>query len=618
MLEANLELLRSRFPVVLKRILSDGDDSSYHFKFLQSNQENQLHTIRGDKTFPTYGSGKKDSLISRWFKNLHIKHESLYALTGFGDGSHVRYALKNTRGGTFLLTIEKEPSLLKETFSRIDCSDILSNERFLLGTGQCDDEFFQDLQSAAMLQLSEVNSLIFSPLHSVDEAYYDKARNEMIRQYLVVRPLMEVNLRTGINLQENTLENVPLMATSPDVGELADQFKDTPFILIGAGPSLDESIEFLKTVQQRAIIVASNSSYRKLINSGIKPHLVVTADPMPPTLAGFQNVSLEGVPLACPFSAYPEIVRRFSERILSWVTFSPMVDIIKQHLGEKPGTPIMEQGTVSGCVLDLSRVFGCKKVLFIGQDMCVRADGKYYTDDSNYSDSGSHYVSKVEGHRLPGNTLEEVTVEGRLYVYLKTFEKFIAENPTVEYRNLAKTGVRVEGAPYLDYESALKWIGNGTSSRPFSERVDFLLTQKKALPNPANIYTGLRKFLKELLQLSLGLAIKTEMLPDKYSGTNYSNHKEVLNLLAESSKINRLIDAHPQFWHVLLDGKTKTELAVYKRVIRDIDHPNRNWSLIQKNKEYFWALSEGSHWLLSLLDEKLPANQPVQTSNQSN
>ncbi|NBR21589.1 MAG: DUF115 domain-containing protein, partial [Proteobacteria bacterium] len=73
-----------------------------------------------------------------------------------------------------------------------------------------------------------------------------------------------------------------------------------------------ESIEFLREMQDHAIIVASNSPYRKLINSGIKPHLVVTADPMRPTLAGFQNVSLEGVPLACPYSAYPEIVRRFS------------------------------------------------------------------------------------------------------------------------------------------------------------------------------------------------------------------------------------------------------------------------------------------------------------------
>ena len=179
------------------------------------------------------------------------------------------------------------------------------------------------------------------------------------------------------------------------------EFPDIPFVLVGAGPSLDESIDFLKSVQDKAIIISSNSPYRKLINSGIRPHMVVTADPMPPTLAGFQSVSLEDVPLACPFSAYPEIVRRFSGRIFSWCTYNPIVDLVKQHMGLPPGTTIMEQGTVSGCVLDLSRLFGCRKVLFVGQDMSVRDDGRYYTDDSSYADSGAHYSHSPTGQRLP-------------------------------------------------------------------------------------------------------------------------------------------------------------------------------------------------------------------------
>ena len=605
MLNSNLSILRARFPIILDRIFNSGQSAPIHFKYSSGESNPELQTVRGEKEFPTYGPGNKEKLIEKWFKNLQLKKESLYTLTGLGDGSHVRHFLNHSGGGTFLMVAEKDPALLRETFSKFDCSDFLANERFLLGTGAPDDDFFKDLQAAAMLGLSEVNSLIFSPLHCMDEAYYDKARNEMVRQYLVIRPLMEVNLRTGINLQENTFENMPHMATSPDVGELAGHFHDIPFILVGAGPSLDESIDFLREVQDKAIIVTSNSPYRKLINSGIKPHMVVTADPLSPTLAGFQNVSLEGVPLACPFSAYPEIVRLFSGRILSWVTFSPIVDALKEYMGEKPGTPIMEQGTVSGCVLDLSRVLGCKKVMFIGQDMCVRSDGKYYTDDSSYSDSGSHYTSKMDGHRLPGNTLDEVIVEGRLFVYLKTFEKFISENQSVKYRNLAATGVKVNGADYMDYDSALKWVGHSTSSKPFTDKIEELLNQQKSAPKIEDVFAGLRKFLEKLLEEALGLAIKTEMLPEKFAGTNYAENKAVTELLSASDKVNKLVDSYPNFWHILLDGKTKGELAIYKRVIRDIDFPNKSWTAIQKNKEYYWALAEGCHWLLSLMDEKI-------------
>jgi len=595
--------------VVLQRILQSSGNEPMHFKYVETNGKDVLHTKCGDHAFPTYGVGNKTALLDRWASNLRTKSESLYSLTGFGDGSHIKHFIENTSGGTNFLVTEKDPSLIRETLSRIDLSDVLSNDRLLLGAGECNDDFFKDLQGAAMLGLSDVNSVIFSPLHCVDEAYYDNARNEMVRQYLVIRPLMEVNLRTGTNLQENTFENMKHMANSPDVGELAGMFADTPFILIGAGPSLDESIDFLKEVQDRAIIVTSNSPYRKLINSGIRPHLAVTADPLSPTLAGFNNVSLDGVPLACPFSAYPEIVKRFSGRILSWVTFSPIVDVLKAAMGQKPGTAIMEQGTVSGCVLDLSRLFGCRKVLFIGQDMCVRSDGKYYTDDSAYSDSGSHYTSKMEGHRLPGNCEDEVIVEGRLYVYLKTFEKFISENPSVEYRNLAKTGVRVQGAPYMDYADALEWIGSGTTSVPFDEKVHELLSQQGSAPELSDVFFKARKYVENLLQECLSLAIKTELLPAKFSGSNYERNKKVLDLLQSSTKINKLVDSDQQLWNLLLDGKTKAELAVYKRIIRDINHLNPNWSAIQKNKEYFWALSEGCYWLLNLMDEKIP--QPV-------
>ena len=570
MLPANLSVLRSRFSVVLARILDSSSNIPKHFRYHDSSKGVLLKTIQGDREFPSHGPNKPDRLIERWFNNLQLKKESLYMITGFGDGMHIRHFLKNSSGGTYVMVCEKDPALLRETFSRIDCSDILSNDRILLGTGECDDDFFKDLQSAAMLGLSDVSGLVYSPFHCVDEAYYDRTRNEMVRQYLIVRPLMEVNLRTGINLQENTFENMRHMATSPDVGELAGQFEDVPFILVGAGPSLDDSINFLRAVQNKAIIVTSNSPYRKLINSGITPHLVVTADPLEPTLAGFENVRLDHVPLACPFSAYPEIVRRFSGRILSWVTFSPIVDALKEFLGEKPGTPIMEQGTVSGCVLDLSRLLGCRKVVLVGQDMCVREDGKYYTDDSSYADSGSHYTNKMEGHKLPGNTIPEVLVEGRLFVYLKTFEKFISQNPNVSYKNIAKTGVKVNGADYIDYDDAIKWIGESSNNECFIKKISDLLNDKKQSPDLSVVYSGLKNFLDQLLKETLSLAVKTEMLPPKFSGNNYSENKAVIDLLKQSQKVNKLIDGNPKFWHILLDGKTKGELAIYKRVARDI------------------------------------------------
>ena len=614
-LPVNENILRARFPVVLQRIHEIGDRKSESFFYDDTVEGNCLMIQRGEHSFPAYGQGKSDQLVKRWFRGLTMAKESLYAISGFGDGSHVRLFMQESSAGTNFLVAEKDPALLRETFARYDCSDILLNERFMLGVGEANDEFFKDIQGAAITGVNDINSIIFSPLHSVDEGYYDNVRNELLRQYMVVRPLMEVNVRTATDIQENTFRNLPHLAHAPDIGEMEGEFKDIPFILVGAGPSLDESIDFLKQVQDKAIIITSNSPYRKLINNGIRPHMVVTADPLSPTLAGFENISLEGVPLACPFSAYPEIVKRFSGRIMTWCTFNPIVDILKDRTGRKPGTNILEKGTVSACVLDISRLLGSRKVLLVGQDMAIRDDGRYYSDDTSYSDSGAHYASTEKGHRLPGNTQEKVIVEGRLFVYLKTFEQFISENQNVEYRNLARTGVKINGAPYITFEDAIGWVGD-SSSASFDTRTHELLGNQVVSSDLATIYSPAIQYVEKILTMALECAIKTELLPDKYSGTNYSENKQIKELLADANKVNALVDSNKSFWNFLFEGKTKGELVNYRRRIRDIEFPNRNWTAVQRNKEFFWALSEGSNWLLDKTSQFLPAHSDTVASTE--
>ena len=129
MLKANLSILRARFPVALDRILASGQSAPIHFKYTNSASKPELQTVRGEKTFPTYGTGNKEKLIEKWFKNLNLKKESLYAITGLGDGSQVRHFLKHSGGGTFLMVAEKNPASLMDTFSKLDCSYVLINYR---------------------------------------------------------------------------------------------------------------------------------------------------------------------------------------------------------------------------------------------------------------------------------------------------------------------------------------------------------------------------------------------------------------------------------------------------------------------------------------------------------
>lgn len=601
-LPANEGVLKARFPLVYARLMQAGDHPPLACYYDDGVEVSRLFIRRGEHAFPVYGEKKQEKLLDRWFSNLILAPESLYAVTGFGDGSHLAKFLSNTPPGTSLMATEKDPALLRETFSRFDLSDLLANERFFLGVGEPDDGFFRDLEVVALTGVQDVDRLIFAPLYSLDESYYDRVRNELVRQYLVMRPLMEVNIRTAINIQENTFENLRHLANAPDIGELENCFPDVPFILVGAGPSLDESIDFLKNAHDKAIIACSNTPFRKLVNNGISPHIVVTADPLPPTLEGFENISLDDVTLAAPFSAYPEIIRRFSGRVITWSTLNPIVNALRSRTGRNPGTPILEKGTVSACVLDISRLLGCRKVLFVGQDMAIRQDGKYYTEDSSYGDIGRHYNSTDRVQNLPGNTLEKVQVESRLFVYLKTFQEFIAQNPAIQYRNLAEYGARVEGAPYQSLDDALDWISTGDSSK-FKQELFELFKQTDECFELSKVFLPTRHYVERLFESSLSAALKIDTLPEKFADLNYANNSKAKNLQALSMEINQLVDSSREDWSILFEGKTKGELVNYRRCIKNISGPNETWNNLQRNKEYYWALAEGCQWLLPLLSK---------------
>jgi hypothetical protein len=270
----------------------------------------------------------------------------------------------------------------------------------------------------------------------------------------------------------------------------------------------------------------------------------------------------------------------------------------------------MEQGTVSGCVLDISRILGCRKIMFVGQDMCVRDDGRYYTDDSFYADAGNHYAATDKGQRLPGNTQDKVLVEPRLFVYLKTFEQFIAkQDKSIEYRNLARTGARIEGAPYLNYEEATQWVGE-TDSKQFDTELSALLKGQEKNTDLKSLFDPIKKYVSDILDLTLSGAVEIETLPEKYKDINYSDNKKLKQYLLRGADVNKLVDSSQTLWHVLLEGRTKRELVIYQRILREIIFKNKTWESVQKNKEYFWALSEGSHWLLNTLEELVYKDVP--------
>src|SRR5581483_996644 len=73
----------------------------------------------------------------------------------------------------------------------------------------------------------------------------------------------------------NTLANLPALIAEGDVTSLVDQFTGVPAIVVAAGPSLDNNIAQLGALEDRALIIAVDTTLRPLRAAGIRPHLIV-------------------------------------------------------------------------------------------------------------------------------------------------------------------------------------------------------------------------------------------------------------------------------------------------------------------------------------------------------
>ena len=62
-------------------------------------------------------------------------------------------------------------------------------------------------------------------------------------------------------------------------------FRNMPAVIVGAGPSLDDALNGLNAIRDRALIMGCDTAARPLLASGVSPHFIVALDPSESTSA---------------------------------------------------------------------------------------------------------------------------------------------------------------------------------------------------------------------------------------------------------------------------------------------------------------------------------------------
>jgi hypothetical protein len=77
----------------------------------------------------------------------------------------------------------------------------------------------------------------------------------------------------------NTLRNLPALLAGSDASALENAFSGLPAVVVGAGPSLDQNLEELRPLADRAVVIAADTALRPMLHAGVEPQFVAAVDP---------------------------------------------------------------------------------------------------------------------------------------------------------------------------------------------------------------------------------------------------------------------------------------------------------------------------------------------------
>lgn len=260
-------------------------------------------------------------------------------------------------------------------------------------------------------------------------------------QFDYVAALVQYNWELGDAVKINIWKNKKSKQISYD--ELRQRVDKKEWVMVAAGPSLDDNIEFLKESKGSRTIIAVNTVLKRLKKENIVPDLICAADSyeqLVEHIIGAEDFT-EGVPLLADWATNWKYTERY--RGDKCFVCTPTSREVAEDEGRSEDIWDVS-GTVSCMAMEAAVRLGGKVVYLVGLDLAFPG-GKDY--------AGNMPHGKVN---KKGGTIQVKSVDGGMVETARTFNTFIgiiadniAKHPDITFYNMSKHGAYIEGAKKL-------------------------------------------------------------------------------------------------------------------------------------------------------------------------
>ncbi len=428
-----------------------------------------------------------------------VSSKSAAVFYSFGLGWHVIEFSKNFPEKKLILI---EPDFLRflVTLTILDWTEVFNHQQLIIATGLPDSKSNQsvppDIQQ--ILTLIEDTSKINTDNSGVSDTYffdipsfYFHAKNYFENLKTLIHRNIQKNQINAATLRRfgklwvrNSLKNLDQLIKNDGIKSLKIPCAptnvassnnmpcvprtDIPFVIVGAGPSLQGLVPYLKEISRRAIIICVETALHFLLKHNVQCDFIVLLDSQYWAYRHIAGLSALNSYLVTDISAYPAVFRFKCREILLCDSAFPVGKFFQEKLNLDKGD-LGTGGSVATSAWNLARFLGAENIYFAGVDLSFpqkqthvkgsSAEQTFYKLSSKikpieqFSVTSLFSAPTIQATDYQGNF---VLSDSRMQMFAWWFESNIASNPQIKNYTLCPQSLKINGIMPVPIQDFLK------------------------------------------------------------------------------------------------------------------------------------------------------------------
>lgn len=484
----NLKLFNSRFPDLFNILEETFQITSFNLEtqlpslLIQTAKNGEVTASDNGKLLHSAYNPSREAHNSVFIPE--VQEKSSIVFYGMGIGYHLVEAAKlilQNSNKKKLIVVEPNLEYFLASLQLIDWTEIFKVEKLVLAIN-CPAE--------SVLPLIEDTTTINTTLQGVSDAFYFDIASftQHNQQYFeCVKTIIsrnkhknEINAATtkkfGKLWSNNCKKNAKYINQLEFINIYKNKFKDIPFVIVAAGPTLQKNLINLKklydskkTKNKEVIIVCVETALKILLKNKINPDFIILTDPQ---FWAYRHIAGAQAPesvLITELSTYPSVFRFNCKKIVLCASQFPNGKEIEQKAGfstEQIGD-LGSGGSVASCCWNFAVFAGAKQIYLMGLDLSFpggqthikgsSAEQTWHTKSNRLANSDKFTTELLHNANVSLGTNYNnapVLTDSRMKMFAWWFESRLASLPQIKTYTFSKEGLKIPGIEYIDFEKS--------------------------------------------------------------------------------------------------------------------------------------------------------------------